>query len=184
MRFFFNILISTSMLCIAAIGGREKEPAPSHLMVGPGLFDVDRDHPRFLVQTEYRWEVNCHHIRPLAAFFITTDRNFFICGGVGYDIFFGKKVVLTPSFAPGFYYHAKGKKLGFPINFRSAIELAYVCKNQGRFGAQFNHISNAHMLMKNPGANSLIFFYAIPFPKKQKGISHALVRCRIRSQYR
>jgi lipid A 3-O-deacylase len=142
---------------------------PSHFMVGPGLFDVDRDHPRALIQLEYRWEVHCHHIRPLVAFFITTDQNLFVCGGVGYDIFIGKKIVFTPSFAPGLYYSGYGKHLGFPLNFRSAAELAYVFDNQGRFGAQFNHISNAHILWKNPGANSLVFYYAIPFPQKKKG---------------
>lgn len=142
----------------------KKPPLPSHLMVGAGIFDVDQDHPRATIQLEYRWEFNRSHWRPLAAFFIATDQNFFLCGGIGYDIFLGKKVVLTPSFAPGIYCHSFGKNLGFPINFRSALELSYVFKNQGRFGAQFNHISNAHMLRKNPGADTLYIFYAIPIP--------------------
>ena len=160
------------LLCMAKTWGGEKIPGPSHLMIGPGLFDVDRDHPKFMGQIEYRWEVNCHHIRPLVAFFITTDTNFFACGGMGYDIFIGRRIVLTPSFAPGLYYHGHGKKLGFPINFRSAIELSYIFDNKGRFGAQFNHISNAHMFYKNPGANSLYIFYAIPFPQKKQVRSH------------
>jgi lipid A 3-O-deacylase len=164
-------LILTAAVLISAIssafaGG--KVAGPDHLMIGPGLFDVDRDHPKLLGQIEYRWDVK-HHVRPLAAFSISTDQNFFVCGGVGYDIFFGKKIVLTPSFAPGLYYHGKGKHLGFPLNFRSALEIAYVFHNQGRFGAQFNHISNAHILHKNPGANTLYIFYAIPFPQKKKG---------------
>jgi lipid A 3-O-deacylase len=168
MRLLISILISMLSL-IKGWSEEEKPPgAPSHLMVGTGLFDVDRDHPRALIQLKYRWEVNCHHIRPLVAFFITTDQNLFVCGGVGFDIFFGKKVVFTPSFAPGLYYSGYGKHLGFPLNFRSAAEISYVFDNQGRFGAQFNHISNAHMLWKNPGANSLVFSYSIPFPQKKK----------------
>ncbi|MBS0620713.1 MAG: acyloxyacyl hydrolase [Verrucomicrobia bacterium] len=142
------------------------EEAPSHLMVGPGIFDVDQHRPRLLWSIEYRWEVHCHHLRPLVAAFGSTDKNVYACGGLGYDIFMGKKWVLTPSFAAGLYYHGNGKHLGFPINFRSALELAYVFKNQGRIGAQFNHISNARMLWKNPGADTLIFFYAIPFGGK------------------
>ena len=166
-RLLIIFMILTTSL-VECWGEEKKSLAPSHLMIGAGLFDVDRNHPRALTQLEYRWEVNCHHVRPLAAFFITTDRNFFVCGGVGFDIFFGKKVVFTPSFAPGFYYSGNGKHLGFPLNFRSAAELSYVFHNQGRFGAQFNHISNAHMLWKNPGANSLVFFYSIPFAQKKK----------------
>ena len=136
-------------------------------MVGPGLFDVDRDHPKAMTQVEYRWEVNCHHLRPLASFTISTDQNFFVCGGLGYDIFLGRKFVITPSFAPGIYYRGYGKNLGFPLNFRSGIEVAVILGNQGRLGAQFNHISNAHMFYRNPGANSLFIFYAIPFPQKK-----------------
>jgi lipid A 3-O-deacylase len=169
MRLVKFFIVVTLLLCVHKSWSGEKPPGPSHLMVGPGAFDFDRDHARFLGQIEYRWEVNCHHIRPLVAFFITTDGNLFLCGGVGYDIFIGRRLVVTPSFAPGLYYHGNGKHLGFPLNFRSAIEVSYVIKrNQGRFGIQCNHISNAHMLYKNPGANSLYIFYAMPLPSLKK----------------
>jgi hypothetical protein len=135
-------------------------------MAGMGVFDVDKRHPRALMQLEYRWQIRGGRWRPLAAFFVATDQNFFLCGGIGYDIFFGKKIVLTPSFSPGIYCHSYGKNLGFPVNFRSAIELSFVLGNKGRIGAQFNHISNARMLVKNPGADSLYVFYSIPFSKK------------------
>jgi hypothetical protein len=134
----------------------------SHLMIGAGAFDVDKPHPQAMLQLEYRWDVHYRRIRPLAGLFVAAQGNSYVFGGVGIDIFFLKKVVLTPSFAPGVYYHAGGKHLGFPINFRSAVDLSYVCHNQGRIGAQFSHISNAGMLWKNPGADSLVFFYAIP----------------------
>jgi lipid A 3-O-deacylase len=161
------------LLCFSQAAHTKESYGPSHLMLGPGLFDFDRNHthPRVFGQIEYRWEVNCHHIRPLAAFFITTDTNFFACGGIAYDIFlFGKRMVITPSFAPGVYYKGHGKQLGFPLNFRSGIEVSFVLgPSGGRVGAQFNHISNAHMFYRNPGANSLFMFYAIPFPQKKKG---------------
>ena len=149
-----------SLLVVAANHANER--APSHLMVGPGLFDVDRKHQRAMAQVEYRWEVHCHHLRPLVALIVSTDQSFFACGGLAYDISLGKKLVFTPSFAPGVYYQGYGKNLGFPINFRSALELSIVFGNQSRLGAQFNHISNAHMFYRNPGANSLFIFYAIP----------------------
>ena len=161
--FLLSFLVSSTWVCATDF---TRSP-PSHLMVGPGLFDVDRRHPRALIQVEYRWEVNCYHLRPLAAFSIATDQNFFVCGGLAYDIFFKKKIVITPSFAPGIYYQGYGKNLGFPINFRSGLEVSFVLGNQGRLGVQFNHISNAHMLYRNPGANTLFLFYAIPFPNKK-----------------
>lgn len=156
--FFIALILSVKGSC-----SEPKKPiGPSHLMVGPGLFNVDRTHIRGLIQFEYRWAIRVRNLRPLVTFAIATDENFFLGGGIAYDIFFWKKVVLTPSFAPGVYFHSYGKNLGFPINFRSGIELAYVLGNKGRIGAQFNHISNAHMFHKNPGANTLFVFYAIP----------------------
>jgi hypothetical protein len=42
------------------------------------------------------------------------------------------------------------------------MEIAYEFKWKSRVGAQFYHISNASLAHKNPGAESLIFYYAIP----------------------
>ena len=142
---------------------RSEEPqTPSHLMIGMGAFDVDKSHPQLLLQLEYRWDIHFRHIRPLTGFFVASEGNCYAFAGVAIDAFLTKNIVLTPSFAPGLYYHGKGKNLGFPLNFRSALEISYVCKNQARLGAQFHHISNAGMLWKNPGADSLVFFYALP----------------------
>lgn len=141
---------------------RKNDDAPSHLMIGPGLFNVDKSHIRYMYQLEYRWEPHCHHVRPLISYFANTDSSFYICGGVGYDIFIGKRFVITPSFAPGWYHQGDGRRLGFPLNFRSSIEAAVVLGNKGRIGAQFFHISNARLLLRNPGADSLVFYYAIP----------------------
>ncbi|MBI3237122.1 MAG: acyloxyacyl hydrolase [Chlamydiales bacterium] len=156
-RLLHLFLILAPLLLIA-----DEKHRPDHLMIGPGLFNVDKSHPRWMAQIEYRFEPNCHHVRPLIAFFANTDQSFYLCGGVGFDIFLCKKFVVTPSFAPGWYHQGKGRRLGFPVNFRSGIEAAIVLENQGRIGAQFSHISNARMLLRNPGADSLVIYYAIP----------------------
>ena len=153
---------------LVVIGVVRADEHPSHLMVGPGIFNVDKSHPRFMYQIEFRWDPHCHHVRPLVAYFANTDHSFYICGGVGYDIFIGKRFVVTPTFAPGWYYQGNGRRLGFPLNFRSGIEAAVVLPNAGRIGAQFSHISNARMLVRNPGADSLVIYYAIPFPIRKK----------------
>jgi lipid A 3-O-deacylase len=154
----FVALFSSCALLVA-------EPC-SHLLMGAGLFDMDKTHPQPLIQLEYRWDIDFRRIRPLAGFFVAAEGNCFFYGGVGVDIYLGRKVILTPSFAPGFYYAGNGKSLGFPVNFRSAIDLCYESSNRARWGIQLNHISNAGMLWKNPGANSLVFFYSLPFKSK------------------
>ncbi len=171
MRFLVGLFATFFLFTIAHSTERPRNPA--HMMVGPGIFNINKEHRRVMIQLEYRWDF--HRWRPLASFFITTDRNFFLCGGVGYDIYlFWKKVVITPSFAPGIYYHGDGRHLGFPLNFRSALEVSYVLGNKGRLSLQFNHISNARILWRNPGVNSLILFYAIPIwpSSAKKKINH------------
>lgn len=148
------------------LSAAEKPPAPkapSHFMFAAGSFNFDQTHPRFEFQGEFRWELLYYHLRPLVSAFVTTDRSFYVCGGLAYDILLlGKRIALTPSFAPGLYYRGCGKNLGFPLNFRSAVELAVILPNQGRLGAQVNHISNSGLSKTNPGADSLLLFYAIP----------------------
>ncbi len=136
-----------------------------HLQLGLGVFNIVRPDRQFQMQVEYRWDVDLKGLRPLAAVFVTGRGSIYLCAGAGWDIFFGKHVVLVPSFAPGLYFKGGGKDLHFPLEFRSSLELAYVFSNKGRLGAQFYHISNASLGRKNPGAESLIFYYAVPFPK-------------------
>lgn len=137
-----------------------------HFHIGAGLFNMIRHHRTWQYQIEYRWDVNFHHIRPLASLMATEKATLYLCAGAGWDIFLGKHFVLTPSFAPGLYFKGSGKSLHFPLEFRSAIECAHIFQNQARLGAQFYHISNASLGSKNPGAESLILFYALPIPRK------------------
>ena len=48
MHYLKWVISLTCTLCIAKSWGKEKVLGPSHLMIGPGLFDVDRDHPKFM----------------------------------------------------------------------------------------------------------------------------------------
>lgn len=157
--------IACILLCALGMGIKlSAKEAPSHLQVGVGVFNTHRrSHmaPQLLI--EYRRNINYHHVRPLVAFTFTTRGSYYLCAGAGLDIFLGKYLVLTPSFAPGLYVKGhRGKELGSILEFRSSIELSAVLPNQGRIGAQFYHISNASLGYKNPGSESLILFYAIP----------------------
>jgi lipid A 3-O-deacylase len=134
---------------------------PKLLSLSTGIFNIVKDPVHPMIQLEYRSTLkNFKKARPLCGFFVTEQGVTYLYGGIGYDIFFGKNVVFMPSFAPGFYYHGKGRKLHFPLEFRSCGELAYVFKNKSRFGAQFYHISNASLGKRNPGVEALLFTYS------------------------
>lgn len=144
-----------------------KEESPPLLSLGAGIFNVDQEARRLQLQAEYRSKCFYRNLRYLAGVFVTQNASLYVCAGLAYDIYFGKRFVVTPSFAPGVYFRGNGKDLGYPLEFRSSMEVAYVLNHKGRIGAQFYHISNASLGYKNPGEESLIFFYSIPLGKKK-----------------
>ena len=66
-------------------------------------------------------------------------------------------VNLTPSFTPGIYNQGDGKDLGHMLEFKSEVQLSLDLPKESQFGFSYNHISNASLGDKNPGANSYMF---------------------------
>ena len=64
---------------------------------------------------------------------------------------------LTPSFAPGYYNEGNGKDLGHALEFKSEVQLSLELPKDSQFGFSYNHLSNASLGDKNPGANSYMF---------------------------
>lgn len=157
------LLTITFTLLSSLLAAEECKPIPRFLNVGLGVYDIIHNPSNALVQLEYRSFIKkCHYLRPLVGVMATDKASLYMYAGIAGDIFLGKSFVLTPSFAPGIYFQGKGKDLHFPLEFRSSMELSYIFGNQGRLGAQFYHISNASLGRKNPGAEALLLFYAIP----------------------
>jgi lipid A 3-O-deacylase len=153
-------------LISAAAPAEKQEPTKEKealLSLGAGYTNITKSHNRrLLFQLEYKWKPIVAELRPQAGAFVTVQRSAYFYGGFAYDLLLGEKVVLTPSLSVGVYMRGKGKDLGFPINFRSAIELAYRFDNKARLGAVLYHLSHAHMAHRNPGINILAVFYSIP----------------------
>ena len=100
-------------------------------------------------------------ISPITGGFITENSAFYLYSGAQaeYDIGFLK---ITPSFAPGYYNSGDGKDLGSALEFKSEIQMSLNLSDTTEFGMSYNHISNASLGDKNPGANS----YMINFLKQ------------------
>ena len=69
------------------------------------------------------------------------------------------KINLTPSFTPGLYSEGDGKDLGHIVEFKSEIQLSVDLLKNSQLGFSYNHMSNASLGDKNPGANSYMFNY-------------------------
>ncbi len=148
---------------------KSKSDNPSLLAFGIGDYNLLRSNPHYktgLLQLEYKgpdfFGKKILKIRPFAALIGTFQGSIWVGAGVNFDINFGRPIVLTLGIGPGLFYQGHGKNLGYPLEIRSSIELAYRFISQKRLGLQFYHLSNASMSRRNPGVEALVLFYAIP----------------------
>ena len=100
-------------------------------------------------------------LSPITGGFITENNAIYLYTGVQaeYDLGF---LTITPSFAPGYYSSGNGKDLGHALEFKSEVQMSLNLSDSTQFGMSYNHISNASLGDKNPGANS----YMINFLKQ------------------
>ena len=148
----------------AALPTPARAEEPKFLTLGAGAFDINGSDGAALLSIEYidrrQW---LWKLRPMTGLFATQEASIYGYAGLALDIYFGRRIVLTPSFAPGLYFENGGKDLGSVIEFRSSIKAAYRLDDRSRLGVEFFHISNASIGDRNPGANELLLFYSIPF---------------------
>ena len=100
-------------------------------------------------------------LSPITGGFLTENNAFYFYTGAQAEYDLGWFTV-TPSFAPGYYNSGDGKDLGSALEFKSEIQMSLNLSNSTEFGMSYNHISNASLGDKNPGANS----YMINFLKQ------------------
>ena len=101
-------------------------------------------------------------LSPITGFLLTKDNAGYLYTGVQAEYKIGK-LILTPSFTPGLYSQGNGKDLGHPLEFKSEVQLSMDLGESTNFGMSYNHVSNASLGDKNPGANSYMFNFLKQF---------------------
>jgi hypothetical protein len=96
------------------------------------------------------------NISPITGAMITADNAGYIYTGVQAQYKIGS-LNITPSFTPGLYHEGDGKDLGHMLEFKSEVQLSIDFSQSSKLGFSYNHISNASLGDKNPGANSYMF---------------------------
>ena len=96
------------------------------------------------------------NLSPITGGLITGDNATYFYTGVQAQYKIGA-INLTPSFTPGLYYEGDGKDLGHLIEFKSELQFSLDLSNTSELGFSYNHLSNASLGDKNPGANSYMF---------------------------
>ena len=96
------------------------------------------------------------NLSPVTGGLITADNAAYVYTGVQAQYKIGA-LNFTPSFTPGLYHEGDGKDLGHVIEFKSELQFSFDLSNNSLLGFSYNHISNASLGNKNPGANSYMF---------------------------
>tara|TARA_Y100000992_G_C21025530_1_gene377841 strand:+ start:171 stop:641 length:471 start_codon:yes stop_codon:yes gene_type:complete len=102
------------------------------------------------------------NVSPITGGFMTENSAAYIYTGIEWNVDMGE-MTFTPSFAPGLYHEGDGKDLGHILEFKSEVQLSYSSSDVTSFGVSYNHVSNASLGDKNPGANSYMFNFLKKF---------------------
>ena len=121
-----------------------------------GLFGIEHQNPD-LFRKSFLGKLS-----PITGGFLTEQNAFYLYTGVQAEYELGP-LVITPSFAPGYYNYGNGKDLGFPLEFKSEVQISFGLSESTKIGMSYNHISNASLGSKNPGANSYMFNFTKKF---------------------
>jgi len=138
---------------------------PDFISLSLGAFDTFDNETAAEGRIEYRSDRKLWVFKPFSGFMATSDKAIYGYVGVLIDFYFGRRFVITPSFAPGAWSRGDGKDLGHWIEFRSQLEFAYRLDDRSRIAVSISHMSNAGLDSTNPGEESVMLTYAVPFSK-------------------
>ncbi len=159
-RFLSSFILSLAL----ALPGAAYADDPDFLTIGAGWFDFNRQKDEGAeFRVDYRSDFKLWHFKPFLTAAGVTNGMTFIGGGILLDVYFGRRFVVTPSFAPTWW---RGKTdeldLGHGLEFRSQIEFAYRFDDRSRLGIAVSHSSNASLDEINPGTETLLINYSYP----------------------
>ncbi len=168
LKFFFSLLLITIISFFSVNADDKKNNVNDHeVNFFVGMFDFSDDGQRaalFGIQHQdetLQRETFLGQLSPITGAFITENSAAFVYTGIEWNFDLGE-INLTPSFTPGLYREGDGKDLGHVIEFKSEIQASFNFSKNTSLGMSYNHISNASIGDKNPGANS----YMVNFLKK------------------
>ena len=167
-RFFFSIILIVGLTSIGFAEEEKLQLPNTQLNMYSGMFDFSDQKQRavllgFQHQNEelYR-ETFLGTLSPITGAFVTENAALYAYTGIEWNFDLGP-INFTPSFAPGLYGEGDGKDLGHILEFKSEVQASFNLSENSQLGMSYNHISNASLGDKNPGANSYMFNYLKKF---------------------
>ena len=161
-KVFYLVLVSFLISLSSIADDHEIDNNNTKFNIYSGMFDFSDDGKRSTLigfqhqNTDLNKDTFLGNLSPITGILLTTDNAAYIYTGVQAQYSIGALNII-PSFTPGFHNQGDGKDLGHAIEFKSEIQLSLNLPRDSQFGFSYNHLSNASLGDKNPGANSYMF---------------------------
>ena len=162
------VLLACILLNISVVADEKTLENNTELSFYTGMFDFSDDGKKssligFQHQNEnLNRDTFLGNLSPITGAMITADNATYFYTGVQAQYKIGV-LNFTPSFTPGYYKEGDGKDLGHALEFKSEIQLSLELPKDSQLGFSYNHLSNASLGDKNPGANSYMFNFIKQF---------------------
>ena len=159
-RFFLNILLFFLISCFTSFADETSKETEFNFFTGMFDFSDDKQKSGILGIQHQNEDLFRNsflgRLSPITGGFLTEKNAFYLYTGVQAEYEMGP-FKITPSFTPGYYNYGDGKDLGYPLEFKSEMQISLDLSKSTQLGMSYNHISNASLGTKNPGANSYMF---------------------------
>ena len=168
-NFFKKIFLIIVVILFFVPINAEENNSTSQYNFYTGNFDFSDDKQKAILfgfqhqNTTLERQTFLGKVSPITGAFITENSAAYVYTGVEWNYDMGGKMTFTPSFAPGLYNQGDGKDLGHVLEFKTEIQASYAMSESSSMGVSYNHISNASLGDKNPGANSYMFNFLKKF---------------------
>ena len=168
LKIIFSLIFLFSLTNLS-YGEEKKEKINSHsLNFYSGMFDYSDDGQKAILFGFQHKNENLTRdsflgtLSPVTGFMITENNAAY--GYTGIQEFYNLgQINLTPTFTPGLYRQGDGKDLGHTVEFKTELQFSLDVFSNSELGFSYNHISNASLGDKNPGANSYTFNFIKQF---------------------
>ncbi len=156
------IFLAPSAMAAESLFSLAKDPA--YVTYSAGWFDIKADNDAAAeLSLEYHDDTQLGWFKPFLHASYVTNGMSFLGGGLLVDMQVGDNWIVQPSFAATWWRGETAKlDLGYPLIFRSRLEVAYRFKDKSRLGLAFTHSSNAHLKEQNPGTETLMLNVSVP----------------------
>ena len=162
-KFVLNILIALMSLSYLSFSNAEDiKSNETELNFFTGMFDFSDDNQKAgIIGIQHQnddlfRDSFLGRLSPITGGFLTENNAYYLYTGAQAEYDLGI-FTITPSFAPGYYNSGNGKDLVSALEFKSEIQMTLDLSKSTELGISYNHISNASLGDKNPGANSYMF---------------------------